>query len=444
MLTLTHRRSEARYVASRIVTALKDCKRNPVFREFVLTEYNGHVILFAVLDELRLGEPVNLYFAPEVLHQIGTLTGGKRVAVSNHNGARYAVLLSASPKLPKVAPFPEHSEADTFPLGVSRQGLLHARPERLLNAIIGGATRSGKSIFETNLAYTACLHGHDVYLVDPQRNTFSSDWENVAAAPLASSVEEFTQLIQSLHTEMSRRETLFLSVRKPSGLKVQKIEDYNQFAPTPLRRIFLIVDEANSFMDKRGVSDAIADLARQSLKYGIHVILAAHSWRSQDVPRSLSGSFATRVTFRVEDDTSGVVVLDNSDWGQRAMRISQDQKGRGVIRLNGQYSTFQAYMLSEERLAGMLSSRQRARMRLVSQDVVDLVRRAFAPARPAPEQGRMTLEDLSAWGLGINEARRLGETWERRGWLEKRANQARFVTETLKAMALEPMDVEAA
>ena len=30
--------SEARYVASRIVTALKDCKRNPVFRDFIITE----------------------------------------------------------------------------------------------------------------------------------------------------------------------------------------------------------------------------------------------------------------------------------------------------------------------------------------------------------------------------------------------------------------------
>ena len=61
--------------------------------------------------------------------------------------------------------------------------------------------------------------------------------------------------------------------------------------------------------------------ARQSLKYGIHLVIAAHSWRSQDVPRSLSASFATRVSFRVNDDTSAAVVLDIEEKGHKKLRL---------------------------------------------------------------------------------------------------------------------------
>jgi hypothetical protein len=50
-----------------------------------------------------------------------------------------------------------------------------------------------------------------------------------------------------------------------------------------------------------------------------------------------------RLTFRVEDDTSGQVVLSSVIWGKRAMRLRQEQKGRGVIRCNGEAGWLQTY-----------------------------------------------------------------------------------------------------
>ena len=45
----------------------------------------------------------------------------------------------------------------------------------------------------------------------------------------------------------------------------------------------------------------------------------------------------------------------------------------------------------------------------------------------------MTRELLMAWGLGQQEARRLGDDWELRGWLKRDAAQgnARYVTPKL-------------
>jgi uncharacterized membrane protein len=419
--------SEARYVATRIVSALKDCKRNPVFREFVVTEHEEHIILFAVLDELHLGEPVSLYLSEDVLHQISTLTRGKRVAASNHNGARYAVLLSAPPVLPKTTAFPDALERDVFPLGMGRRGPIQLHAERLLNILVGGASRSGKSNFELGLAYTALHNGYQLYLADPQEITFSNNWNSLCATPVASSKADFIRLLETLQQEMTRRGVLFKSVTKPGGLQVQKIEEYNRLVPRPLPRAFLIVDEANTFMDRRGVSETVADIARQSLKYGIHLVIAAHSWRSQDVPRGLSANFATRVSFRVNDDTSASVVLDSNDWGRKAMHLSLP--GRGILRLDGgMIQEFQAYHLPEERLAALLTSGAPVNVSPLSDDERILVQRALQETG-----GRMTQEDLLAWGLQPRPARRLAETWERKGWLAQDPNRknARYVTSAL-------------
>ncbi|MFZ6027790.1 MAG: FtsK/SpoIIIE domain-containing protein [Chloroflexota bacterium] len=422
--------AEARYVASRIVTALKDCKRNPIFREFVLTEHDGHVILFAVLDELHLGEPVTPYFAEEVLHQITTLTRGKRIAISNHNGARYAVLLSQPPALPKNAGFPENLARDTFYLGMGRRGDIRLSAGRLLNVLIGGASRSGKSNFELGLAYTALHNGHALYLADPQEITFSSAWNGVSAAPVAASKADFQKLLLAIQQEMARRGELFKTVKRPGGLPVQKIEEFNDLAPEILPRAFLIVDEANTFMGERSVVEAVADIARQSLKYGIHLVMAAHSWRSQDVPRALSASFATRISFRVNDNTSAAVVLDSNDWGTKAMRIQLP--GRGILRLDGgSLQPFQAYHLPEDRLATLLASGQAVTRSPLSDEERRFVQRALAETG-----GRMTLSDLVAWGAAPRQARRIAESWQRRGWLAQDPNRknARYVTEALRRL----------
>jgi hypothetical protein len=425
--------SEARHVVVYLVKALQDCNKKPAFREFVLTEtkHEAAVILFAVLDELKLGGPIAGYFAPDVLHQISTLTKGKRVAYSNHNGARYAILLSRPLSLPQRVAFPPSFGLDEFPLGQGRRGPISLSAERLLNVLITGASRSGKSNFLSSLAYAALAHGYQLYLADPQEITFSAAWSGLCAAPVAASKADFVRLLEAVRQELWTRGEQFKSVARPGGLPVQKIEEYNRVAGVPMPRAFVIVDEANTYMDQKTVVEAVADIARQSLKYGVHVVLAGHSWRAQDVPRGLSASFATRVAFRVNDDTSAAVVLDSDDWGRRAMKF--ERPGRGVVRYDGgALQEVQAYYLPEESIARLLAGHSLPPRSALDDEQQRLVALALDESRPLADRGRMSETDLVGWGLKSYRARALGVEWEYKGWLVKGANRARFVSALLR------------
>jgi hypothetical protein len=49
----------------------------------------------------------------------------------------------------------------------------------------------------------------------------------------------------------------------------------------------------------------------------------------------------------------------------------------------------------------------------------------------------MSLAVLEGWGMSERRARSLVESWERRGWLRRGENRARYITEALKQI-LEP------
>ena len=425
----------AKHFAREIQATLRDdLNRNPIFREFIMvSDPSGAEILFAVLDERKLGEPLANYLNETVVHQISTRLKGRPVAISNRSGARYAVLLKAPPKLPDRIEFPKHLERDHFYLGVDRNGPVKVTPGQLLNVLIGGATRWGKSNFLEGLAFSVINSGHQLYLADPQSSTFSPVWNGVATAPVACSTTEFLTLLDALQMEMQERSALFNVVRKPNGLPVQKLEEYNLYAREALPRIFLMVDEANSYFDSSQVIHPLADIARGGLKFGVHTILAAHNWRAKDVPRSLSAHFATRISFHVDDSTSARVVLDSDSEGQRAMHIKA--KGRYILRLAGEpFRVVQAYLAPEDQLVGILVD-----SRAIPQfDPLTSKERSLAEFVAATD-GKLTLNIVMEQGYGQQTARRMLTRWEQRGWAEKNRNQnnARFITDTLKKILTE-------
>ena len=321
--------SMAKHCAREIQATLRDdLNRNPVFREFIMvTDPSGAEILFAVLDERKLGEPVHNYLNDAVVHQISTRLKGRPVAISNRSGARFAVLLKAPPKLPDQIEFPELLEHNHFYLGVDRGGPVKVGPDQLLNVLIGGATRWGRSNFLEGLAFSVINNGYQLYLADPQSSTFSPIWNSVATVPVAYSTADFLFLLDAVQLEMQERSALFNAVRKPNGMPVQKLTEYNSYAQEALPRIVLMVDEANSYFDNNQVINPLADIARGGLKYGVHTILAAHSWRAKDVPRSLSAHFATRLSFHVDDNTSGKVVLDSGIYAYSEQKVIPRRPG---------------------------------------------------------------------------------------------------------------------
>ncbi|MEA3308380.1 MAG: hypothetical protein U9Q70_02550 [Chloroflexota bacterium] len=77
----------------------------PVFAAWFLTEDQGQVWLFGVLDQ-SLIHKLEDYTRETLLHHLSTAIGGRPIYLSNRSGLRYAVLLSKPPRLPSKVNFP--------------------------------------------------------------------------------------------------------------------------------------------------------------------------------------------------------------------------------------------------------------------------------------------------------------------------------------------------
>ena len=432
---------QAAYVAGKMVLALRQRGLPPVFEKFILTETGQAVWLIGVLDTRRIGK-IDPYGSRDTLHQISTLASGLPTIWSNTTGVRYAVLLSGSPELPQVVPYPDAIPPDVQPLGVSLHGPIEASYQQLRNVLVTGTQGSGKSVFLSGLANVALQNGHLVYLADPEQHTFSPEmWERLTGTSVAHDEEGLLEIVDQISAELGRRGELFRNVADRGRLP-NDLDAYNQLVAEPLPRIVLVVDEANDFFDNNAVVDRLTTLARHGRKWGLNIVLAAHNWRAKDVPRGLSGRFPTRIAFRVDDNTSARVVLDDAELGRRAMRLAAP--GRGLIRLEGlKPQVFQAYFLSPEQEGNWQEElRRRAPATLPRASFSKQERRLIETALTEHE-GRVTLATAQEeMGLSEWNARKFVEAWRRRDWLEKdvQRDNAHYITPLLQKIYADQVD----
>lgn len=386
--------------------------------------------LIGVMDVQHLRGSIAKYTTEVVRHQLSTAIGGLPVALSNSSGLRYGVLLSGRPKLPKSVAFPGvPAELDTIRFGIGLRGEVSIHAKKIVNMIVGGGQDSGKSTFLRMAAHTARLHGAKLYLVDPMAHTFNPDvWNRLAAMEVAGSRSDLLRLLARMQAEVEERSALFRQAAQ-GGLPPEDIDAFNVREGERMPRVWLIGDEMNTYLSDKAVQERIADLARVGRKWGVHLILAGHNWRSEDIPRGLSAMFPTRLCLRVADDTSGRVTLDDHRWGRQAMKFKAP--GRAVLRA-GTYQTMQLYRLTQEQEMEWLAGAIADPLPLLPADEMALVRRALEEAG-----GKMSIPLLVRWGLREREARRIVESYEARGWLEQDAMQgnARVVTAKLADLA---------
>lgn len=383
--------------------------------------------LIGVMDVQHLRGSIAKYTTEVVRHQLSTALGGLPVALSNSTGLRYGVLLSGRPKLPKSVMFPGiPNERDTIRFGVGLRGEVAIHAKKIVNMIVGGGQDSGKSTFLRMAAHTARLHGAELYLVDPMAHTFNPDvWNRLAAAEVAGSRSDLLRLLEKVQAEVEVRSALFRQAAK-NGIPPEDIDAFNQDAEELLPRVWLMGDEMNTYLSDKAVQERIADLARVGRKWGVHLILAGHNWRSEDIPRGLSAMFPTRLCLRVADDTSGRVTLDDHRWGRQAMKFKHP--GRAVLRA-GTYQTMQLYQVTPAQEMEWMANAITDSLSPLPEDEMEIVRRAISET-----EGKMTLGLLADWGMSEWTARILLERYEQRGWLARDQYQgnARYVTEKLK------------
>lgn len=325
---------------------------------FLMTEHGQFTWLLVVMDDLNLGGSMNKYVHESTLHRLSTALDGLPVVLSNHSGLRYAVLLSEKPRLPQSVEYPTSTtEAGVIPLGVGLGGPIHAHAKQIVNMIIVGAQDSGKSMVLRSLAHTARLQGAALYLADPVQHTFNPDvWGRTAM--IEYSTAGFLRMLELLNAEITKRSALF---RSAGDIPPEDLDAYNAATGESMPRVWLIADEANSFLANKATQERLAEPARIGRKFGIHIVLAGHDWHEYTVNRGLTGYFETRLCLRTSNDTAGRIVLDDSTRGRRTMSFRQP--GRAVLRLRGQYQDVQLYKVTPERerewFTQMLSSDDR-------------------------------------------------------------------------------------
>jgi len=366
-------------------------------QRFVLTEHGKFTWLLAVMDDLNLGGSMNKYIHTSTLHRLSTALDGLPVLLSNHSGLRYAVLLSERPRLPQSVDFPAALDGmDIFPLGVGLSGPVHIHAKQMVNMIVVGAQDSGKSMVLRALAHTARLHGSELYLADPVQHTFNPDLWNKSAY-VAHNTGDLLQVLERLNAEIARRADLFRNAG--NGVPPEDLDVYNTQTGENLPRVWLIVDEANTFLASKAVQERLADPARIGRKFGVHLVLAGHDWHEYTVNRGLTGFFETRLCLRTSNDTTGRIVLDDVMRGKRTMGFRQP--GRGILRLRGRYYDLQLYNVSPAREQGWFEQIQ-------SNPVVDLPESSPA-VTPVPtaldEIAEMAERIRGQWSAGMSKTK---------------------------------------
>lgn len=392
---------------------------------YVLTETReGKALLFAVMDETNIGK-INRYTQPSVIHQLSTALAGRPVFLSNTTGLRYAVLLSPKRDLPKVSAYPGSTEG--LNIGIHERGYLVLDPQKMQNALITGDMGSGKSNLLRLMALAAMENDCELYLADPEENTFGGAyWDTVSQLGyVAGSQGDFIGLLQAIAGILTERKALYQKVTT-GMISPNSLDEYNSRTDAPLRRVIVIVDEANSYLDDKNLHTQIFDLARRSRKWGVNLILAAHSWRERDVSTSIRSMFMTRIALRSTEETSVRVVMGDNAYKKKVMRFTTP--GRAAIRYNGNFTLFQTHLVPENYATNGMPA-------LINHKFEALIRAAWS--QEGDKKGRVTITFASRLlDIPQRQAQALCEELEAQGLAQKNPDQANARYLTGKALEI--------
>lgn len=367
-----------------------------------LTEDNGQVWLFTILDDRHLPN-LRAYTSQDLRHHLSTALRGQPALLSNTTGLRLAVLLSKRPHLPNDLAFPGWRKGLVqIGQGVNSAAIV-TDWEKLGHVLCAGITGSGKSNFLRLVAGQVIAEGHKLMIGDLRGRTFGVLAEHASLfVPIADSLGECADLVQSAVDEMNRRDGLYRAMRGAP----ETLDEYNAVAAEPLPRLVVMLNEYNSLVLEMGgpksdLTHNVSLLTTQGRGYGFNVILAGQKFQ-RDVVGAAQDQCRTRICFQVQKPSTSRVVLDRNG----AERLKTP--GRA---LTDPWGLVQVYNMPKEQLAsapggGMTPDEKR-----------------IAAWIHEHANGRLTLKALTTMGLPEREARRLREDWSSRGLAVKRPEE---------------------
>lgn len=275
----------------------------------------------------------------DVLHHL-TAVVGKPVYHCNSLGLTYIVDLRPPATRHKTHKLPKRVDLDLagvpaggyqVPIGVGASGAIWRSLTDLGHVLLGGATRTGKSVWLQS-ALAALLTANEpkelqLALCDPKAVEFSL-WTGVPhlLCPIAVDVSEADQVTGALVAEMDRRQGLFASAF------ARNLTAYNVHADEPLPVVLFVCDEiADITLGLGKSSQAYVDLSRLVAKgqgLGVFVWAATQNPKAEVLGTLARGQFLTRLAFRMNESVQSRVILETS--GAESL---PNVKGRMLARL---------------------------------------------------------------------------------------------------------------
>lgn len=247
-------------------------------------------------------------------------------------------------------------------LGVDESGQLVQIP--LLQAfhqLVVGMSGYGKSIYLRSLVLQILQEQEarniKLGLADIENNTFP-EFRNIQGVEwYAGTYQEIYQLTTQLEKEVDRRKDLYESF---DTITPRDIERYNilarKYNKPELPVIVLLMDEFTALMDRvnatqKQIVSNIYQIALRARKYGIYLVLAGHSFKSDVIDTTVTNQFAVSVCFRVRSVHQSVAVL-GSPGAERIV-----QPGEALLKLrDGTFLHIQTPYIDDDDLVEFLET----------------------------------------------------------------------------------------
>jgi len=411
------------------------------FKAWRLTQTQGAVILFGVLDDDRLSRisagstnvtRLSRYHDRDLLHDLSTLLDGVVVVPCNSVGLGYGFVLDhvRTQRLAREVAFPGY-RAEAFRVGVNAQGqAVDAGWDAHL--MIAGMTGVGKSTLLRSLADQALHAGHQLAVCDVGKNTFPMlDGYAGLFRPLCTDPTGAADFAQDLLDEIARRETLFRAL--PAGLFPDDMDEYNrlarQYGLEVLKRIVVIFDEYTDLVLATGGGRSFASQQDTFAKRVTRLVLGARKWgmtlafAGHTFTRETSGlvreQCRTRICFKVEDHSTASIVVSSGE------PTTFTTPGRAYMRGAGR---IQAYRVDSARLIERAVGKPEAPRMTVEERQI---------AHAARENGDcINLPLLKKLGYSESTGEQVLREWDNRGWTAKdrRRGNKRCLTEVARAL----------
>jgi len=383
---------------------------------------------YFVMDMLRLaGVPREKWLDRDLWRQWRAALSGRRVVVVDGYGLIICVArtpgLPTAKRLPAVIPLTSEripSKAYHVTLGNTKRAPVFLDLAGNHRAILtGGCSGAGKTNFMQSVILQLCAkHTPDefqVCIVDTKQVDFAGAFDRLPNlfAPIAHTVEAGARLIEAVEQERRRRQ----AVMAQAG-----VADWRRLSePFPL--LLLAGDEIADFA-KDPAMDTLVEVARKGRAFGVSIVLGTQLPSARVINPQVRANLPTAIAFQCRTHLESQAILGTS--GAEDL----DRPGLALAFLDGRWQTVQTLRVEPQSsgLAERVSAPQSPALEPVE---VALVRYALDDLG-----GAFTINRLAEQFTGQISRRqivKLGQQWERRGWLTEptHATDPRRVTREL-------------